>query len=244
MNSHRFVLADPCSASLRSIQAVHVYSLCLCRLSWLVSLAYALWCFYRNPFPLLNQESIFILALRWVSTWRGGLLTRCLLELGSWFGPSSLQLITGSGLPLLAPGPFVQTVLKHISVLLCSWLLFCVSLGSLILRPQSASHKRSRFLSCGFPFSSSAPVTLTAGRCGCSAEHPIYSPGWYVSSVHLQVSSSRGHEPLLGCPCGKDSLLSLALRSQHSSVACIALILASNRLHGERCSLCFTLFIL
>lgn len=46
------------------------------------------------------------------------------------------------------------------------------------------------------------------------------------------------------CPCGKDSLLSLALRSQHSSVACAALILASNRLHGERCSFCFTLFIL
>lgn len=46
------------------------------------------------------------------------------------------------------------------------------------------------------------------------------------------------------CPCGKDSLLSLALRSQHSSGARAALILASNRLHGERCSLCFTLFIL
>lgn len=88
---------------------------------------------------------------------------------------------------------------KTICVLLCSWLLFCVSLGSLILRPQSAAHKRSLFLSCGFPFLSSAPVTLTAGRCGCSAEHPVYSPGLHVSSVHLQVSSSRGHGPLLGC---------------------------------------------
>lgn len=61
-------------------------------------------------------------------------------------------------------------------------------------------HKRSLFLSHGFPFWSSAPVTLTTGCCGCfGGEHPVYSPGFWVSSVHLQVSSRQRPEPLLGC---------------------------------------------
>lgn len=41
---------------------------------------------------------------------------------------------------------------------------------------------------------------LTAGCSGCfGGEHPIYSPGFWVSSVHLDVSIRQGREPLLGC---------------------------------------------
>lgn len=53
-----------CSASLRSTQAVHVYSLCLYRLSQLVAVPQPLWCFCGNPFLYWTKS------LQWASTWR------------------------------------------------------------------------------------------------------------------------------------------------------------------------------
>lgn len=129
------------------------------------------------------------------------------------------------------------------NLLFCgSWLLTSVFICSLIHQPQStASFIRLSILVLSSSYADSWMLWMLRWRTSCL----------FSRLLSLQCTSSSEQPPGAWasaglssfCPSGKDSSLSLALQWEHSSVACVALILASNLLPRERCSLCFTLFI-
>lgn len=138
-----------------------------------------------------------------------------LLELGSWFGPSNFQLITGSGFHLIAPGPFLRIVLEHN---LCAFVasLFLSALWSASLRALRISEASSSH--AAFRSRPQLPLCWQLDAVDASLENILFILQASASLVYTFKWAAVGATGLcwaLFCPCGKDSLLSLNLHSQH-----------------------------